>query len=105
MPLNRTCDHIIAYDIASPRRLGKVHRYLKKCAVPIQYSVFLTRCTTGELKTVISDIEKLINPLEDDVRFYTLPYKARILTAGQQGWPAGVFLLAEAEEGKGYYEL
>ena len=32
---------LVAYDIASPRRLARVHRYLKRHAIPVQYSVFV----------------------------------------------------------------
>ena len=33
--------HLIAYDIASPHRLQKAHRYLIQHAIPLQNSVFL----------------------------------------------------------------
>ena len=32
--------YLIAYDIADPKRLVKVHRTLKRQGLPVQYSVF-----------------------------------------------------------------
>ena len=34
-------EYIICYDITCPRRLGRIHRVLKRLANPLQYSVFL----------------------------------------------------------------
>jgi len=93
MPVNQPRDHIIAYDIGNPRRLGRIHRYLKKCAMPIQYSVFLIRCTPGELTELVRELERMIDPTADDVRFYTLPRKASIMTLGRQGTKPGIELV------------
>jgi CRISPR/Cas system-associated endoribonuclease Cas2 len=40
MGLNQIRSWLIAYDIASPRRLVRVYRLLREHAVPVQYSVF-----------------------------------------------------------------
>ena len=32
--------YLIAYDIADPKRLSRVHRALKREGLPVQYSVF-----------------------------------------------------------------
>jgi CRISPR-associated protein Cas2 len=93
MPVNQQRHHIIAYDIGEPKRLGRIHRYLKNCALPIQYSVFLIRCTPQALQGIIDDLEKMIDPAADDIRFYTLPRKATIMTLGQQGTQPGIQLL------------
>jgi len=97
MPINQQRDHIIAYDIGEPRRLGRIHRYLKKRAMPIQYSVFLIKCSPEQLRQVMEELNEMIDPVADDVRFYTLPRKAEIITLGQQGMHKGVQLLNETE--------
>ena len=64
--------YLICYDIADPKRLARLHRYLCKHAVPLQYSVFSTRLSPKELMWVNRYIHGLINPQEDDVRIYPL---------------------------------
>jgi len=97
MPNNQQRDHIIAYDIGDPKRLGRIHRYLKTCAMPIQYSVFLIHCTPLELQGVFDDLAQMIDPNADDIRFYTLPRKPTIMTLGQQGEQPGIQLLGQEE--------
>ena len=97
MPINQQRDHIIAYDIGEPRRLVRIHRYLKKRAMPIQYSVFLIKCSPEQLRNIMEELNEMIDPAADDVRFYTLPIKAKIITLGQQGMRPGVQLLSGTE--------
>jgi len=63
----------VAYDIADPRRLGRIFRHLRKLAFHLQYSVFLANLTQADLKILIKDIQNIIDPREDDVRIYPLP--------------------------------
>jgi CRISPR-associated protein Cas2 len=65
--------YLVCYDIADPRRLGKVHRYLKGEALPLQYSVFLASLTWPELETMKGELARLIEATADDVRIYPLP--------------------------------
>ncbi len=65
--------YLVAYDIANPRRLGKVFRYLRKVGFHLQYSVFLANLTPAELKLLLTDLEAMIDPHEDDLRIYPLP--------------------------------
>ena len=92
--------HIIAYDIGEPKRLVRIHRYLKKLAMPIQYSVFLIECNAIQLQAVRDDLEEMIDPKRDDIRIYTLPLKPVIMTLGQQALSEGIYLLGD---GDGYF--
>ncbi|MEJ2612895.1 MAG: CRISPR-associated endonuclease Cas2 [Candidatus Thiodiazotropha sp.] len=69
------------------QRLTRIHRYLKKLAMPIQYSVFLIECNAKEL-------QEMINPKQDDIRIYTLPLKPVIMTLGKQALSQGIYLLS-----------
>lgn len=83
-------DTIICYDITQPKRLGRVFRFLKKCAMPLQYSVFLFSGDDRQLGRILDKLEKLIDPKEDDLRAYPLPkrgFKARL---GKTALPEGI---------------
>ena len=84
--------YLIAYDIANPRRLTRVHRYLKKQGLPVQYSVFTVVMKRKALLRLLDVINALILPAEDDVRCYRLPENSDIKTLGRQYFPEDVML-------------
>lgn len=97
---------LIAYDIADPKRLRKVHALLKGRALPLQYSVFLGRFTEAELDELEGELRRRIHLRQDDVRIYMLPSLQQPVSIGRPVLPAGVswaapeaILLAAGEEG------
>lgn len=83
-------DTIICYDITDPKRLGRLFRYLKKCAIPLQYSVFLFTGDDRQLARCLEKAVRLIDEKHDDLRAYPLPkrgFKARL---GKAALPAGI---------------
>jgi CRISPR-associated protein Cas2 len=65
-------------------------RYLKKCATPLQYSVFLFAGDERRLARCLENAAQLIDPKEDDLRAYPLPkrgFKARL---GKAALPEGI---------------
>lgn len=84
--------YLIAYDIADPRRLSRVHRALKKQGLPVQYSVFTVVMKRKVLLRLLGHIEQLIQAAEDDVRCYRLPERSDISALGQQYFPEDVML-------------
>lgn len=89
--------HLICYDIADPRRLGRMHRYLKKHAMAVQYSVFLLECTPARLRQVTQEIQGLLDERADDVRIYTLPSRVKTNTLGNQALTDGIRLLGNQQ--------
>lgn len=81
---------IICYDIANPRRLGRVHRYLKRHACAVQYSVFLFTGTREQLDRCLAQLEELMEPKEDDIRAYPLPQRGYRLSLGPSTLPEGI---------------
>ena len=93
MAVNQARTWLIAYDITEPRRLRRVHRFLRKHAVPVQYSVFAaydTPARIGQLRAALAD---QIDPRSDDVRIYPLPSEPELSVLGRKAMPEGVLLL------------
>lgn len=83
-------DYVICYDISHPKRLGRVFRFLKKCAVPLQYSVFLFTGDDRQLDRCLTQAAQFIDTKQDDLRAYPLPargFKARL---GKAALPEGI---------------
>lgn len=65
--------YILAYDIADPKRLKKVHKQLKKWGIPLQYSVFTLDLSERSAKTLMAILERMTDSEHDDVRLYRMP--------------------------------
>lgn len=95
MPAPKPRLHLIAYDIADPRRLTRVHRALTRVGIPLQYSVFLVPITATALDTLLAELAKLICPAEDDIRAYAMPARLHLDRLGRQHYPDGLQLLGD----------
>jgi CRISPR-associated protein Cas2 len=84
--------YLIAYDIANPRRLSRVHRTLKKHGLPVQYSVFTVVMKRKALIRLLGSLNALIKTVEDDIRCYRLPGHTDIKTLGRQYFPEDIML-------------
>jgi CRISPR-associated protein Cas2 len=85
---------LVCYDIANPRRLGRVHRATTRFAVGVQYSVYWARLERPALGAALASLARLINPREDDVRFYPLPENVVTYPLGRAFFPEGICLHA-----------
>lgn len=81
---------IIGYDIASPRRLQRVHREMCKHATPLEYSVFLLVGNQRAKDLCLGRMEALIDRREDDVRCYPLPFRGFQGRVGRASLPQGI---------------
>lgn len=89
---------LVTYDIADPRRLGRLFKFLKKQGVPVQYSVFLVEASAVKMGSLIVQIAKMMDADADDVRAYRLPENTWKVTLGnsilpEDILPGGEFLL------------
>ena len=87
--------YLIAYDIANPRRLSRVHKTLKKQGLPVQYSVFTVVMKRKALLRLLENLIALIKTAEDDIRCYRLPESTDIKTLGRQFFPEDVMLFTD----------
>jgi len=90
MSIRNPRQFLISYDIANPKRLGRVHGYLSRRAIAVQYSVFTVRTIVPTLRSMLSELDKIINKHEDDVRAYVLSDRYRADHIGRQILPEGV---------------
>ncbi len=98
MPDKQPRLHLICYDIADRKRLSRLHRFLVKQAIPVQYSVFMIEARRPVIIDLMMAIAAMIDPNHDDVRCYPLPSELDFHNLGRQVLPDGVFLLgAELE--------
>ena len=75
---------LLAHDIADPKRLQKVWRYLRQEGVRLQYSVYLISGNRQHVDKVLSRLRALINEKADDVRVYAMTENTRIWGLGTQ---------------------
>lgn len=64
--------YLITYDVADPKRLKKIHSYLKDIGHPMQKSVFECDFNNVELKKLINVVNNNLNYRDDSVRIYRL---------------------------------
>lgn len=84
---------LVCYDIRDPRRLIRVHRFLRNQGFPVQYSVFTVPLTPRRLDWLLAELTELIDERADDVRAYPLPNDPERISFGRQQFPDGVMLV------------
>ncbi len=82
--------YVIGYDIASPRRLQRVHREMCKHATPLEYSVFLLVGNACIKDLCLAKMAALIDESHDDVRCYPLPVRGFQGRVGRASLPPGI---------------
>ena len=78
---NRTL-YIVAYDVASPRRLRKLLNIVKEFATGGQKSVFECFLTKAEHASLLNKIKTVINVNEDKVFVLRMDPRCRVDTIG-----------------------
>jgi CRISPR-associated protein Cas2 len=68
----QTTLYVIAYDIPSDRRRSKVHKLLCGYGAWTQFSLFECYLTPKQYLLLRDRIDRLLEPAEDSVRFYSL---------------------------------
>ena len=70
MPSHAPRPFLICYDIANPRRLGRIHSHLKRHALPLQYSVYYYHASEHQLQLRLQELRALMDEHADDIRAY-----------------------------------
>lgn len=95
MALNTPRGWLITYDITDPRRLIRLHRFLVRHALPVQYSVFHFEGSAAQMGRLMADIATRIDPATDDVRGYQLPERLSLDTIGRGSLPGEAYVLSD----------
>lgn len=69
--------HLVAWDIAHPRRLQKVRKIALDFGNPLQKSVFVCELTGAEKGRLQERLAKVLKPSEDQVVFLDLGHCER----------------------------
>jgi CRISPR-associated endonuclease Cas2 len=80
--MGRSGWYMLCYDIADIRRLGKVHRIMKKHGIAAQRSVFFVQGTEKEMNQLLDLIGRELKPKEDDIRAYPVESPKKVWTTG-----------------------
>lgn len=96
MAQSRRIPHLVCYDIREPRRLGRVHRRMKRWGFPLQYSLFYCWLTPAEHNRLARELTELIDTKADDVRIYAIQESMPAQWLGRRPLPDGVQILGLA---------
>lgn len=75
--------YLVAYDIADPRRLQRLHRQIRREGLAMQKSVFLVQRTPEGIAELMDDLASMIHRQQDDLRAYPVQDPARIRLCGE----------------------
>ena len=64
--------HLVAYDIANPKRLRKVAKVCLDYGIRVEYSVFECDLPASVFEKMWDELNQVINPEEDALLAYTL---------------------------------
>lgn len=95
--MRRSGWYLVAYDIADPRRLRKVHHRMKKSGISAQKSVFFVNGDEERVNRVLDTIASVMNAEEDDLRAYPITRPGEVWTNGPN--PLADFPLIDLESG------
>jgi CRISPR-associated protein Cas2 len=75
---------VVAYDVPDNRRRLKVANFLEGRGRRVQYSMFECFLTLEEMRKLHKEVQRLVKPTEDSIRFYWISEEAvdRVLTIG-----------------------
>jgi CRISPR-associated endonuclease Cas2 len=78
--------HVLAYDIADPKRYRACRRRLAEEALFAQRSVCLIHTHKAGLRELLNDLKALLSDSEDDLRIYPIGSLNTLTLFGQNPW-------------------
>lgn len=96
MARKKPIPRLVCYDIADPKRLGRVHRIVTNYALPIQYSVYYMNASADDVEALSRELREVIDPKKDDIRIYPLRQGEPAEVLGKQRLTEGILLIGAA---------
>ncbi|WP_448216481.1 CRISPR-associated endonuclease Cas2 [Endozoicomonas sp. 2B-B] len=88
--MNQNNGWLICYDISCPRRLAKIHRYIRQEAFSLQRSVFYANLSRKDIENLVSNIQTLMDESTDDIRIIPARAGENIKWYGKPLLPEGI---------------
>lgn len=79
--------YVIAYDVASDKRLAQVRQFLKGYSTGGQKSVYECFLSDGELNTVLAEMKELIAAENDRVHLFRMHGRSETHALGRANQP------------------
>jgi len=76
---------LVAYDIADPKRLRRVHKVVRDFGDPLQYSLFLCALSRQDAAVLETRLARAINQAEDQVMLLDLGPEPKRTAPLEQG--------------------
>ncbi|NKB64824.1 MAG: CRISPR-associated endonuclease Cas2 [Gammaproteobacteria bacterium] len=93
--------YILAYDVRDSKRLRRLHYFLSREALSLQYSVFLVHKNKEEIKCLITEVKDRVETNVDDVRLYPVKSPNVIWASGKQSRSmSGLYVAGHPSEKK-----
>jgi len=75
---------VVVYDIPNDKRRTKLSNFLEGYGRRVQFSVFECFLSLDQMRQLDEKVKKLVEPVEDNVRFYWISEEAvsRVLVIG-----------------------
>jgi CRISPR-associated protein Cas2 len=75
---------VVVYDIPNDKRRTKLSNFLEGYGRRVQFSVFECFLSLDQMRQLYEKVKKLVDPVEDNVRFYWISEEAvsRVLVIG-----------------------
>ena len=74
--------YLVAYDIANPRRLVRIHNLIKKEGLAVQKSLFFVQGREKRINELLDRIASIMALKEDDLRAYPITHPREVWTNG-----------------------
>jgi CRISPR-associated protein Cas2 len=88
---------LVVYDIPDDKRRAKVATFLEGQGRRVQFSVFECFVSLADMKKLYKKVERLVEPAEDNVRFYWIAsdclVKALTIGSAPPEPPPSVYIL------------